>query len=190
MTRIIAGQAKGRTLKVPRQGTRPTSDRVREAVFSLLEARLGGLKNMVVLDLFAGSGALGLEAVSRGASRAVLVDFDKRAEAAARANALVVAGGGARVTVLRAKAAVLAAKRWPGEPFNLVFLDPPYSLPDKELNQLLADLDSGNLLSDGASVVVERSCRADAPTWPDDWELMDQRVYGDTVVYVARIAER
>jgi len=186
MTRIIAGKAGGRTLRVPRRGTRPTPDRVREATFSLLEARLGGFEDLAVLDLFAGSGALGLEAISRGATRAVLVDNDRLAEAACRANAAqVTADSAATVTVLRTKVGVMVTRPWPGQPFDLVFLDPPYVVGNSELSLLLANLGSGSLLAEGATVVVERPSRLAAPTWPDGWTQADQRAYGDTTIYVA-----
>ncbi|MDR1798475.1 MAG: RsmD family RNA methyltransferase, partial [Bifidobacteriaceae bacterium] len=133
MTRIIAGSARGREVKVPPRGTRPTSARVREALFSLLEARLGGpggWEGLAVLDLYAGSGALGLEAASRGAARVVLVDSSRAAAGVAQANAGALGLAGV-VSVLAVKVeAVAAGASLPGldQSFDVVFLDPPYAL--------------------------------------------------------------
>ncbi|GAB3070354.1 16S rRNA (guanine(966)-N(2))-methyltransferase RsmD [Phycicoccus sp. Root101] len=182
MTRIISGRAGGQRLSTPPgAGTRPTSDRVREALFSRLEHLdvLGGAR---VLDLYAGSGALGLEALSRGATSVLLVESDKGAVKVTRANADGIGIPGAVVrhsTVAR----VLAAP--PGEPFSLVFSDPPYALTEDELAADLALLAEPGWLSDDALVVVERSARTPEPRWPAQWEPEGERRYGETRIWFA-----
>lgn len=182
MPRIIAGRYGGRRLRAPDgRGTRPTSDRVREALFARLEY-LGALDG-VVLDLFAGSGALGLEAVSRGAERVVLVDADRRAVAACRAN-LELADGAARVQH-RSVAAFLQGSP---EPFDLVLLDPPYDLAEPHLGDVLAALTRG-WLAPRAVVVVERSARSPQPVWPAGLVPLDHRSYGETALWFAEPGE-
>lgn len=176
--RIIAGRARGRRLAVPPRGTRPTSDRVREAVFSAIDTRVD-LREMEVLDLYAGSGALGLECLSRGAARAVLVDRDARAVAVLRAN---VAEVGEPAAVRRS--AVDSFLAGAGEPFDVVFLDPPYDLPSAEVTANLAALTTGWLAED-ALVVVERSARSAEFAWPDGFAAVLARDYGETRVQMA-----
>ncbi|GAB3136147.1 16S rRNA (guanine(966)-N(2))-methyltransferase RsmD [Tsukamurella serpentis] len=179
MTRIIAGAARGRRLAVPPRGTRPTSDRVREAVFSALVARLD-FDGLEVLDLYAGSGALALEALSRGASRAVLVDSDARAAAVVKDNARAAGLTGATVR----RGTVGAYLGGTPERFDLVFLDPPYDLPTDTVDGDLAALCAGWLAPD-AYVVLERSARTPVATWPDGLEIELARDYGETRVEVA-----
>ncbi|MGV9712329.1 16S rRNA (guanine(966)-N(2))-methyltransferase RsmD [Gordonia sp. NPDC003424] len=182
MTRIIAGEFGGRRLKVPEQGTRPTSDRVREAVFNILEARTD-LDAARVLDLYAGSGALGLEALSRGAATAVLVDSRRAATSAIVANAR---GCGVvdRVTaVTRPVAAFLSTPPTAG--FGLILLDPPYDIADSEIAQTLSALAAPEWLAADGIVVVERAVRAPETEWPDELEVLVTKNYGDTRVEVA-----
>ena len=182
--RIVAGVAGGRRLAVPTgRDTRPTSERVREAVFSALLSDRGPLDGAVVLDLFAGSGALGLEALSRGAATAVLVERDPRTAATARANVATLGLPGARV----AAAAVSSYLARPRTPADVVFADPPYPLGEPELTAVLTALADGWLRPD-ASVVVERSSRSPAPGWPAGFEPGRVRTYGDTAVHPARWA--
>lgn len=186
MTRIVSGFAGSLALQVPKSGTRPTSDRVREAVFSGLEAR-DAVRGARVLDLFAGSGALGLEAASRGASRVVLVEKSSAAAAICRRNAEAVvraAPKDARPTVdVRATAVqpFLSAASASASRFDLVFVDPPYDLPDAELLAALTALVP--LLTEDAVVCVERSTRDGAPTVPDGLVLDRTRAYGETAVH-------
>lgn len=183
MTRIVAGSAGGRRLAVPggrdARGTRPTTDRVREALFAALESARGGLAGAEVLDLYAGSGALGLEALSRGARRAMLVDSDPRAVNTARANA---AGLGFDAGVRRAAVATFLAG--PARPVDLVLADPPYAVAAAEVDAVLVALD-GRWLAPGATVVVERSKRDPGPTWPAGFRPWPVRLYGETALWVA-----
>ncbi|WP_440708759.1 16S rRNA (guanine(966)-N(2))-methyltransferase RsmD [Herbiconiux sp. YIM B11900] len=193
MTRIIAGAAGSLALAVPRSGTRPTSDRVREAIFSALEAR-GGLEGLRVLDLYAGSGALALEAVSRGAVEAVLVEKNAAAARIARQNAGTVTAAIAKSrrgsTPARVTVAVQAVQPYlraqpivPGAGFDVVFIDPPYEQSEDELAEALTALVP--LLADEASVLVERSSRSPEPAWPAGITLDRRKSYGETTLWWA-----
>ena len=175
MTRIVAGSAKGRTLAVPKSGTRPTSERVREALFSRLD-HMNVLEGATVLDLFAGTGALGLEALSRGAARATLVE---KASAAARvATANVRATGlSARVVTadVRAYLGARSGEAITGE-VDLVFIDPPYDIAEEDMTTVLSAL--APWVGPDSLIVVERSTRAPAPTWPPFLVLEDTRAWG------------
>jgi 16S rRNA (guanine966-N2)-methyltransferase len=181
--RIIAGSFRGHSLKAPGgRGTRPTADRVREALFSIL----GDVDGLVVLDLFAGSGALGLEALSRGAADATFVEEARPALQALRENvaALELAD---RATVLAGEVAT-ALRRLAGQGrrFGLVFLDPPYARAGAP--ETLADLVALGLLVPGAWVVVEHASRDAAPDAPPQLERRFERVYGDTTLTFHRLA--
>jgi 16S rRNA (guanine966-N2)-methyltransferase len=179
MTRIISGAARGRRLAVPPgDGTRPTGDRAREGLFSALEAEFGGLSGLSVIDLFAGSGALGLEALSRGAKQVLLVEADRRVTRLITQNIATVALSGARVVADRAERAV-AAGAPPEAPFDLVLLDPPYAVSDAEVVTILTALSEGGWLAPDAVVVLERSSRdADFP-WPPGYEGTRSKTYGE-----------
>ena len=182
MTRIVAGSAKGRTLAVPKSGTRPTSERVREALFSRLD-HMNVLEGATVLDLFAGTGALGLEALSRGAARATLVE---KASAAARVASANVRATGlpARVVTadVRAYLGARSGEALTGEN-DLVFIDPPYDIPEGDMTTVLSAL--APWVGPDSLIVVERSTRAPAPTWPPFLVLEDTRSWGETVAYFA-----
>jgi len=183
VTRIIAGAAGGRRLAVPPSGTRPTSDRVREALFSALAAD-PGLDGLAVLDLCAGSGALGLEALSRGAAHALFVESDRRAAGVLRRNITALGLPGADVRPATA-AAVLGTPA--DRPYDLVLADPPYSVADEEVARWLAAAQAHGWLADRAVVVVERA-RSGAPfPWPDGLAAVRERRYGDTVLHTARV---
>lgn len=187
MTRIIAGAAGRVTLAVPKSGTRPTSDRVREALFSALEAR-DALDGARVLDLYAGSGALGLEAVSRGAASLVLVERNGGAARVAKANAALVTKplGPRAASVSVVASAVSSYLASASGPFDLVFIDPPYDLSDGDL---AADLDAlVPLLAAGALVVVERSSRSPEPDWPEPLRAEKPKKYGETTIWLATYA--
>lgn len=186
MTRIIGGSAGGRRLRTPPgEGTRPTSDRVREALFSAVQAWAGTWEGLRVLDLYAGSGALGLEAWSRGAEAVTLVEHERRAIAVIELNARDL---GAPVD-LRARAvdAVLATPPPPEHGYDLVMLDPPYPLGEEELAGVLAALAAGWLAPD-ALVVVERGSRSPQPGWPAQVEPWRSRRYGETTLWYGRAA--
>lgn len=176
MTRIVAGTAGGRRLAVPPRGTRPTSERVREALFNALEAGYG-LAGARVLDLYAGSGALGLEALSRGADTATFVESDRRALEVLRANAAALRLPGV-VVLAGAVESVLAVAAT--EPFDVILADPPYGLPVDEPLALLAR--GGWLVPDGV-LVLERAARDGVPVLPPGLVVERSRRYGDTVTH-------
>lgn len=189
MTRIIAGTAKGRPLRVPGSGTRPTSDRVKESLFSMLEHSTGGFAGMNVVDLFAGSGALGLEAASRGAAAVVLVERAPAAVRVIEANIAATRLTQAKVVAADATVWAAAADAGPGAGWDLVLLDPPYDMADVDVARLLAVLVGSGSLADGCEVVVERARRRGQPEgtfpWPADFTALRERTYGDTVVHHA-----
>lgn len=186
MTRIVAGTARGRRLKVPSQGTRPTSDRVREAVFSALGARTE-LDGARVLDLYSGSGALGLEALSRGAVHALLVESDPRAAAVLVENVRTVGHPGA---VLRQSTVAAALAGATDAPFDLVLADPPYSVGDAAVVAMLDALLSRGWLAKEAMVVLERSSRGPVTVWPKGLEPTWSKVYGEARVEIATCYRR
>lgn len=190
MTRIIGGRAGGLRLQTPTgDRTRPTSDRVREALFSALEAWAGSLHDLRFLDLYAGSGAIGLEAWSRGAGAVTLVESDRRTAEVVRANARSIGCDVAEV-LARAVGTVLAGPA--PVPFDVVFSDPPYPLSEEELATDLALLVENGWLAEGALVVVERSRRSPEPTWPDGLTPLPGkrrlRKYGETHLWLAGAA--
>ena len=172
-------------LTVPAAGTRPTSDRVRESLFAIL-ASAGDVAGARVLDLYAGSGALGLEALSRGAASADLVDSAASAAQAARRNAAAVArpAGVASAAVHRSTAQ--AFLRRPVGPFDLVFADPPYDVSDEDVAAVLRALPAR--LAADAVIVVERSARSAPPAVPPRLVAERQRRYGDTTLWWWRAA--
>ncbi|HWU59524.1 MAG TPA: 16S rRNA (guanine(966)-N(2))-methyltransferase RsmD [Microbacteriaceae bacterium] len=195
MTRIVSGFAGSLALNVPRSGTRPTSDRVREAMFSSLDAR-DAVRGARVLDLYAGSGALGLEAASRGAASVVLVERQPAAAKVCKANVAVIAKAAPQNAAPRCDVVVspvhsylthgFPAQGDEGGSFDLVFIDPPYDLQESELAAELAALVP--LLAADATVVVERSTRSPEPTWPHELTPERSKTYGETVVWTARLS--
>ena len=176
--RVTGGELRGRRIRVPQSSAvRPTSDRVREALF----ARLGDLDGVHALDLFAGSGALGIEALSRGATRAVFVERSVPVAAVLRAN-LVALAVLERAKVVRGEASgVVRRLAAAGERFHLALLDPPYAEVETTARALRALATSG-ILAPRATVVVEAS-RRHAPQLVDGLVLVDERRYGDTVIH-------
>lgn len=203
MTRIVAGQWKGRVLLTPSgTTTRPTGSKIRAALGNALQAT-GALDGASVLDLYAGTGALGLELLSRGAAELVAVENDHRALQALRGNVSALIGGqerrpftggrstgsspdaaaGKRADVIAGDArSTLGTLR--GRRFDVVVADPPYALPTADLDDLLAGLTG--LLTGGADVIVERSARAGEPHWPAPLQLVRTRRYGDTLLCYGR----
>jgi len=186
MTRIVAGAARGRRLAVPPGGTRPTSDRAREALFSSLEAQLGTLAGVRFLDLYAGSGAVGLEAASRGAAVALLVESDRAAAAVLRGNVATLGLPAAAVRAGDVRAVVGATN--PDPPYDVVFVDPPYAVAHDDVGAVLAALDDGQWLADGAVVVVERATRSGAFPWPTEFVADRSRRYGEATLWYGRRA--
>ncbi|GAB3389583.1 16S rRNA (guanine(966)-N(2))-methyltransferase RsmD [Humibacter soli] len=192
MPRIVAGFAGSLGLAVPRSGTRPTSDRVREAMFSSLES-MDAVSGMRVLDLYAGSGALALEAVSRGATSAVLVEQNAQAASVCRANAAAVITAAAKsardvtpVVDVR-QSSVMAYLGHPHQrAVDLVFIDPPYDVDEADLAGVLEALIPS--LNTDAVVVVERSARSPEPSWPAGLEPFRSKSYGETAVWFAQPA--
>ncbi|WP_091516740.1 MULTISPECIES: 16S rRNA (guanine(966)-N(2))-methyltransferase RsmD [Amycolatopsis] len=180
MTRIVAGRAGGRRLRVPPQGTRPTSERVRESLFNALQAA-GELDGARVLDLYAGSGALGLEALSRGAADAVFVESDRRALQVLRGNVAELALGGA----VRAGQVESVLAQPAEKPFDVVLADPPYALDAGRLGAVLRALADGGWVAEDGLVVVERAQRDGEPSWPSGFEPLRTMRHGDTALYWA-----
>jgi len=179
--RIVGGAFKGHPISAPKGAeTRPTSDRVREAVFSSLGSLGIELRGAAVLDLFCGSGAMGLEALSRGATRATLVDTARNATTTAEANIARLGLRGA-TQVLSRDAFKLVRGSVQGAPFALLFLDPPYRIDPARVRQLLEDAAASDLLTRGAVVVYELSAR-DEPSWPDGFAPIASKTYGGTRV--------
>jgi 16S rRNA (guanine966-N2)-methyltransferase len=182
--RIVAGSARGRTLLTPKDArtTRPTADRVRETLFNVLGQWLEGER---VLDLYAGTGALALEALSRGAGHAVLVDQSREAVQLCRGNAERL-GFAERCEVLAMPVArALPLLRGRNEPFQLVFADPPYAL--EVLSSTLEAL-AGGLVAPGGTVVLEHAKEEAAPERHGPFEQVDARLFGDTQVSLYRLA--
>ncbi|MGA5871544.1 16S rRNA (guanine(966)-N(2))-methyltransferase RsmD [Streptomyces cinereoruber] len=187
MTRVIAGTAGGRRLAVPPgNGTRPTSDRAREGLFSTWEALHGTLDGTRVADLYAGSGAVGLEALSRGAAHALLVEADPRAAKTIRDNVRAIGLPGSELRTGKAEQIVTGPA--PADPYDLVFLDPPYAVGDADLREILLTLRSGGWLSEDALVTVERSTRGGEFGWPAGFEPLRARRYGEGTFWYGRAA--
>ncbi len=187
MTRIIGGAVGGRRISTPPgDRTRPTSDRVREALFSAVESWCGSLTGLRVLDLYAGSGALGLEAWSRGAAAVTLVEADRRTARLVSDNARSLGCTDVEVHARRVEQ-VLSAP--PGAAYDLVLADPPYPLDEEALARVLSLLaapssDAGPAwLAPGALVVLERSSRSPEPRWPVGLSAARSKRYGETTLW-------
>ena len=180
MTRIVGGVAGGRHLVVPPRGTRPTTDRVRESVFNVLAARMD-FEGLRVLDLYAGSGALGLESLSRGADSVLFVENDRRAADVITRNIATVGLPGATLR----RGTVASVLSGSGTPMDLVFADPPYDVPAATIEDMLTSLQRNGWLAPGAVVVVERAASSPPLSWTGDWEVWPERRYGDTRIETA-----
>ncbi|SDU80269.1 16S rRNA (guanine(966)-N(2))-methyltransferase RsmD [Arcanobacterium phocae] len=181
MSKIVAGSAGGRALKVPKSGTRPTSSLVREALFSHLEHR-DFIDECDVLDLFAGSGALALEALSRGACRALGVDNSEEAIRIMNTNAR---NTGLPLQAIKANVLTYVSQPGTDGPFDVIFLDPPYAFSDEQLAAVIKELPR-HLKPDGL-VVVERAKRNNEPVWPSQLHAERERTWGDTRVWTAQM---
>ncbi|MDO5746421.1 MAG: 16S rRNA (guanine(966)-N(2))-methyltransferase RsmD [Actinomycetaceae bacterium] len=181
MTRIIAGNAKGRELKVPPRDTRPTSARVKEAVFSRLES-WNAIDEARVLDLYAGSGALGLEALSRGAYSCDFVEHHPPTARMCQTNARSTRLANTEVHVCSVSAFLNNPCR---ATWDLVFIDPPYDVDDGQLDEVIEQLSKGRL-GYSATIVVERAKRSRAPHFPSQlYTEVSHKTYGDTVMHYA-----
>ena len=183
MTRIVGGVAGGRPLAVPSAGTRPTSDRAREGLFSTLTALAGSFEGCRFLDLYAGSGAVGLEALSRGAASVTLVENDPRAAGVIRANLAAIGLPGATVVQERVERFVAGATS--PEAYDIAFLDPPYAKPAAELATVVQTLLGGWLAVD-ALLVVERGSRDQPWSWPLGSNRLRERRYGEGTLWYGR----
>jgi 16S rRNA (guanine966-N2)-methyltransferase len=185
VARVIAGQAGGRRLAVPDgRNTRPTSDRAREGLFATIVSMVGSLSGSRVLDLYAGSGAVGLEALSRGAEHVLLVESGTRVARVIRANIEAIGLPGAEVVTDRTER-VLARRPDHGR-YDVVFADPPYALADDEVSAMLQALSDHGWLAAGALVIVERATRSGPFSWPAGFEPDRARRYGEATFWYAR----
>jgi 16S rRNA (guanine966-N2)-methyltransferase len=188
--RIVGGTARGRRIAAPPgRSTRPTSDRARAALFSTLTA-WGALPGARILDLYAGSGAVGLEALSRGAASVVFVESDRAAVRVLRQNVDDLGLSAAQVAVTSVERFVAEMARtsaYPG-PYDIAFLDPPYALSNDRLAAVLGDLRRNGWLAPGATVVVERASRSLSFGWPDGFVAERSRRYGEGSLWYGRAA--
>ena len=181
MTRVIAGAAGGRRLTVPDgRDTRPTSDRAREGLFGTIVSLAGPLAGKRVIDLYAGSGAVGLEALSRGADHVLMVESGRPAAAVIRANIEAIGLPGAVLAADRVERVIATA---PARRYDIVFADPPYAVPDAEISTLLATLAGQDWLAADALVVVERATRSGQLNWPAGYRPERSRRYGEATFW-------
>lgn len=182
--RIIGGVARGRPLASVAGPTRPTSDRAREGLFSSLLSEFGDFEELNFLDLFAGSGAIGLEALSRGASTVHVVEKDENACGAIRSNADLVKKGN---TLGGFHLFAMSVQKFLESPaplsYDIVYVDPPYDFPDGDLYKCLSELREGGFLSDVAEIAVERASKSSPVEWPEGFEPLRERNYGQAVIY-------
>ncbi|NEG90310.1 16S rRNA (guanine(966)-N(2))-methyltransferase RsmD [Bifidobacterium aerophilum] len=189
--RVISGRFKGVALTTPKTGTRPTTDRTKEAIFSRLDS-WGVLDDARVLDLFAGTGALGIEALSRGARELIAVEANGPAAALIAKTLTVLKHHRAWESdmvarVIKAKAEKYAAPAISGSvvahAFDVIFIDPPYAFETEACERLLSDLVDSGMAGERTVIVLERSARSDEPTMPAGWEIGERRDYGETAVF-------
>jgi 16S rRNA (guanine966-N2)-methyltransferase len=181
----VAGRYGGRRIATPAgRGTRPTADRVREALFSAL----GDITGARLADLYAGSGAVGLEAISRGAEHALLVESDPRAARTIRDNIRTLGAQDAAVLVTAPVAPTLGAGPKDGRPYQVVFADPPYETTEDEITAVLQALANHAWLAEGGTVVVERSSRTPEPVWVQGITPERSRRYGETILWYGRVS--
>jgi 16S rRNA (guanine966-N2)-methyltransferase len=184
VTRVIAGVARGRRLAVPPgRLTRPTSDRAREGLFATLTAIRGTLAGAVMLDLYAGSGAIGLEALSRGAARVLFVESDPRAARVLRENMGVVGLPGGAVAADRVERVLTAGPGARPGGYDIAFADPPYATGEADVTRMLMLLATGGWLEPDAIVVVERATRSGPVPWPPGYVPDRSRRYGEATFW-------
>lgn len=186
MTRIIGGSVGGRRIKTPTgNATRPTSDRVREALFSSLESDLGSLTGLRFLDLYAGSGAVGFEARSRGVGLVTFVEQDRRTSTLIRSNCADLGLGECEVVTMSVERFLSVP---PVAPYDIVFADPPYAVPDSDVAEDLKRLVENGFLAHEAIIVVERPGRRSEVQWPDPVTGLRHKKYGETALWYGRAA--
>ena len=184
--RIIAGMAKGRTLKSPESGVRPTSDRAREALFSTLESEFGSISDLNFLDLFAGSGAVSAEALSRGAAYVEAVDKDEKAISVARSNHDLLRNipgiGKSNIVTMPIKKYL---QQRANKEFDIVFLDPPYETSASEIIEACNLLIENGYLKKGSVLAIERDSKSKPIAWPKELVPLKERKYGAATIYYA-----
>ena len=187
--RIIAGLAKGRNLISPSGATRPTSDRAREALFSTLESEFGSINDLTVLDLYCGSGAVGAEALSRGAAVVYAVDNDEKATSVTRQNfALLENISGIGTTSVITSSVGKFLDKTSELQFDVVFLDPPYDLPNNEIEKTLSSLVKNGFLKSSAVIAIERDSKSKRLNWPLGLKELKERKYGAATIFYAEPA--
>ena len=187
--RIIAGLAKGRNLISPSGATRPTSDRAREALFSTLESEFSSINDLTVLDLYCGSGAVGAEALSRGAAVVYAVDNDEKATSVTRQNfALLENISGIGTTSVITSSVGKFLDKTSELKFDVVFLDPPYDLPNNEIEKTLSSLVKNGFLKSSAVVAIERDSKSKRLNWPLGLKELKERKYGAATIFYAEPA--
>ena len=184
MTRIVGGEWGGRRVSVPSAGVRPTSERVRESVCNRIEHLVGGLAELTALDIYAGSGAVGLELLSRGLSQAVFVEQDRGVLRVLRDNIASLKAETAEVLPVSAER---VAERLQDK-FDIVFMDPPYEVPTARILSVVRGLVSGDCIAENGLVVVELARRSGPFEWPDAIQSIDYRDYGDTRVWYGQMS--
>ena len=188
--RIIAGVAKGRSLSSVAGATRPTSDRAREAIFSTLTSEFGDFLGLHILDLFSGSGAIGLEALSRGASLVHCVEKDDSATKTISKNSeLVQKAQPVGAFHLFQMSVQKFVEELAQNQYHFVYIDPPYDFADSELTTILGKLLSNNFFKDDAVIAIERASKTSQPTWPVGYEPSRTKVYGQASIYYANYAK-
>ena len=187
--RIIAGLAKGRNLISPSGATRPTSDRAREALFSTLESEFGSINDLTVLDLYCGSGAVGAEALSRGAAVVYAVDNDEKATSVTRQNfALLENISGIGTTSVITSSVGKFLDKTSELQFDVIFLDPPYDLPNNEIEKTLSAIVKNRFLKPSAVVAIERDSKSKKLNWPAGLKELKERKYGAATIFYAEPA--
>ena len=188
--RIIAGVAKGRSLSSVAGATRPTSDRAREAIFSTLTSEFGDFLGLHILDLFSGSGAMALEALSRGAFLVHCVEKDDAATKTITTNsALVQKAQPVGTFHLFHMSVQKFVESTPENQYHFVYIDPPYDFADSEITTILQDLHSNNFFKDGAVIAIERATKSAKPLWPQGYEPSRTKVYGQASIYYANYVQ-
>jgi 16S rRNA (guanine966-N2)-methyltransferase len=195
--RIISGSAKGRKLGEPANVTRPTSDRAREGIFSALISSFGTFEGLRLLDLFAGSGAIGLEAISRGATEVNAIDKNQAAVDCCLKNYELVKQSGAtgKFTIHKQSAkdylqsieAVDLSEKTSSKAYEIIFIDPPYELANAYIIDLLQLISNKNLLKKSGEVIVERDDKWEELSWPKEYEVFKERSYGRGRFLLARL---